>query len=105
MILDYKGHVIEQRDRDGYVNITQMANVFSKKVHNWTKFDSSEKFLIVVSEFTAIPVEKLLIALRGNSSKYKQGTFAHPLIAITFSEWLDWEFYLWCLSNIKIPQK
>jgi hypothetical protein len=45
MILTYKDQEIQQRDRDGYVNLTQMAKANEVEVSNWLRLDSSKAYI------------------------------------------------------------
>jgi hypothetical protein len=101
-ILTYQGHNFEQREQDGYVNLTQMAKAFPRKeVKDWKRTESYSSYLAAVSSEVNIPASQLLVSLKGNSIQFEQGTWAHPLIAIAFAQWLSPEFHVWCNINIK----
>jgi hypothetical protein len=100
--LTWKGNLFEQREFDNYVCLTQMAKIFDKKVNDWSKTDSSRGYLQAVSTETNIPATELLIISKGGNDKDNQGTWAHPLIAIAFAQWLSPEFHVWCNLHIKL---
>jgi hypothetical protein len=45
MILTYKDQEIQQRDQDGYVNLTQMAKANGVEFRDWNRLDSSKAYL------------------------------------------------------------
>jgi len=99
--LTWKGNIFEQRDNDDFVCLTQMAKIFDKKVNDWTRYDSSTAYIEAVSCETGINASQLLVSLKGNSANFGQGTWAHPLVAIAFAQWLSPEFHVWCNLHIK----
>lgn len=99
--LIWKGSTFEQRDEDDFVSLTQMATIFSKKVNHWLDTNNSKAYIEAVSSETGIPASQLLVSLKGNSGNFEQGTWAHPLIAIAFAQWLSPEFHVWCNLHIK----
>jgi hypothetical protein len=102
--LIWKGSTFEQRDKDDFVCLTQMATIFSKKVNHWLDTNNSKAYIEAVSSETGIPVLQLLISLKGNSRNFEQGTWAHPLIAIAFAQWLSPEFQVWCNIHVKLSK-
>ena len=61
MILSYQGNDIEQREVDGYVNLTQMAKPFNKRVSDWSRSESAKAYLEATSIVTGICVSELLL--------------------------------------------
>jgi len=100
--LIWKGNIFEQREVDNFVCLTQMAKIFNKRVNDWTRYDSSTAYIEAVSEETGIHVSQLLVSLKGNSGNFEQGTWAHPLVAIAFAQWLAPAFHVWCNIHIKL---
>lgn len=99
--LMWKGNVFEQRKSDNYVCLTQMAKIFDKKVSHWIGTNSYMAYLEAVSLETGIPASNLMILIKGKGNVVEQGTWAHPLIAIAFAQWLSPEFHVWCNFHIK----
>lgn len=85
---------INQR-QDGYVNVGQMCAANGKKLNHWTTINSSDAYLIALSQATAIPVADLMRVENGKP------TYAHPLVAIEIARWISPEFSIWCNQNIK----
>jgi hypothetical protein len=97
------GLVVEfgQRDVDNFVNLTQMAKPYGKKVNHWMENDSTKDYLNALSSEVGIPASQLVVSLKGNSSKFEQGSWAHPLVAIAFAQRLNPKFHVWCNVHIK----
>lgn len=87
-ILTYNEYLIEQRDIDGYVNLTQMAKA------NRIELEELERFM--KSKYA----KKCLKATIPVTIPFKN-TWSHPLVAIEFSEWISPEFHAWCRTNIQ----
>jgi hypothetical protein len=68
VILSYQGNDIEQRDVDGYVNLTQMAKLFNKRVSDWSRTESAKAYLEATSTVTGICVTELLLQTSSNPS-------------------------------------
>lgn len=99
--LIWKGSTFEQRNTDDFVCLTQMAKIFTKNVKDWTRTESTKAYIEAVSSEVNICPSQLLVSLKGNSGNFEQGTWAHPLIAIAFAQWLSPEFHVWCNLHIK----
>ena len=84
------GLQIGQRREDGYINLTQMAKAYGKRVADWKE---NEENIALLALFRKDPIYKgfePLISLRGRNG----GTWGHPDIAIQFAQWLDRGFAL-----------
>jgi hypothetical protein len=95
-ILVYNGQSIEQRSIDGFVNATQMAKPFDKKVNDFMRLKSTTELLEGLAGETGIPVSSIAVVQHGNE------TWIHPLLAIEFGGWLNVGFKIWCLKNIQV---
>lgn len=86
----FNGLMIAQRRHDGYINLTQMAKAYGKRVADWKE---NEENIALLALFKQNPIYKgfePLISLRGRNG----GTWGHPDIAIQFAQWLDRGFAL-----------
>jgi hypothetical protein len=101
MILTYQEQEIQQRDQDGYVNLTQIAKANGVEVSNWARLDSTKAYLGALESDLHINRSQLLIVKKGNSKDFVQGTWAHPLLALNFGRWISPEFAIWCDLHIK----
>lgn len=84
------GLQVSQRIKDGYINLTQMAKAYGKRVADWKE---NEENIALLALFRKDPIYKgfePLISLRGRNG----GTWGHPDIAIQFAQWLDRGFAL-----------
>jgi hypothetical protein len=100
MILTYKEQEIQQREKDGYVNLTQMAKANGVNINDWSKTQVTKSYIQALeSETTLIATELLIINKGGIPSQ--QGTWAHPLLALNFGRWISPEFAIWCDKHIK----
>jgi len=100
MILEYQGNQFEQRDSDNYVNLTEMAKPFNRFVKDWLKTESAKAYLDAVSAVGNILLSDLLVQTKGGIPN-QQGSWAHPLVAIAFAQWLNPQFHVWCNLHIK----
>jgi hypothetical protein len=100
MILTYNDQEIQQRDTDGYVNLTQMAKANNVEVSNWLRLDSATVYIQALESDLHISASELIIVKKGGISK-QQGTWAHPLLALNFGRWINPLFAIWCDKHIK----
>lgn len=77
---------------DGYVNVTQICKASGKQFKNWNSLNNSTEILNALSNSVNMPVSQLLDIKKGNSTKFEQGTYAHPLLAIQIAQWCSPEF-------------
>jgi hypothetical protein len=94
---EVNGLQISQRHDDGYINLTQMAKAYGKRIDNWLRLKDTQDLLIEFERQEKLNTSDLrdlnsaLIIRRG---KYDGGTWGHPDIAIQFAQWLDKSFAL-----------
>jgi hypothetical protein len=100
-ILTYKGTKIEQREIDGYVNLTQMAQANNVEVRDWYRLQGTKAYLEALESDVQICTSQLIIVKKGNSKKFSQGTWGHPLIALNFGRWINPRFAIWCDQHIQ----
>jgi hypothetical protein len=84
---DFNGSPIDQRQSDGYVNLTQMVKAGDpdKKLNNYLRQESLKPYLEEVSKETGISVIKLTEVKTGRYG----GTWGHPLVADRLKVWLS----------------
>ena len=98
--LAYNGQVIEQRDSDGWVNLTQMCQINGDKVSHWLSAKSTQYYIHAVASDTGIPASDLIEIRKGGES-FEQGSWGHPLIALHLAQWISPQFHVWCNQHIK----
>ncbi len=101
---DYNGFAISQ-DEDRYVSLTDMAKAAGKYVADYLKIDSTKDYLQELSSDVNIPLSSLVKVFKGGSGK--QGTWAHPEVAIDFAQWCNVSFRIWANRTLRgvIEQK
>lgn len=88
---------VDQRQRDGYVNATQLCKAHKeatgerKDPNDWLKTNSAKSALEKLSAVTNIFVTGLVQVKQGGKL---QGTWIHPRIAVRFTMWLNDDFSL-----------
>jgi hypothetical protein len=98
---NYNGSFIHQKSNDGYVNLTEMASTFDKKVNDYIRLKSTDEYLEALSSDTGISASQLIISTKGNFSDGRtQGTWAHKLIAVDFARWLSPSFAVWANTHL-----
>jgi hypothetical protein len=100
MILTYREQEINQRDQDGYVNLTQMAKANGVLIGHWSQLEATKAYLQALEADIGKATTKLLIINKGGIPN-QQGTWAHPLLALNFGRWISPEFAIWCDKHIK----
>jgi hypothetical protein len=95
--LSYNGQIIEQRQTDNYVNLTQMAKANDVVVYEFTRSEFATGYLKALQE--SINGKSPLIMVKGFGAD--KTTWGHPLVAIAFGQWISPEFHVWCNLNIQ----
>ena len=81
---------IENREEDGYINVTNLCKAGNKKFSHWNLLDKTKTFLRVLSSEAGIPASLLIIHQTGSGSN--QCTWVHPYIAINIAQWISPQF-------------
>ena len=89
------GYIIESRDVDGYINITNLCKAGGKEFKHWNSLGKTKAFLKALSTAVGIPTA-VLIEL-GTGSKFgtteeNNGTWVHPQVAINIAQWISPQF-------------
>lgn len=98
--LTYNGQIIDQRESDGYVNLTQVAKANGKRINDWKRLDSTQNYLKALHSTIATYPAMALIEEFTDSFGTKS-TWGHPLAAIAFGQWISAEFHVWCNMHIR----
>lgn len=87
--LELAGVIVTTRD-DGFINATQLCKAGKKKFNDWYRLESTKELIKVLSKSeTRIPVSQLITVLKGNSSKFEQGSWIHPDLAVQLAQWIS----------------
>jgi len=79
---------------DGYVNATQICQAGNKKFSHWFQLESTKELIKALESDAGIPASQLVEVNRGQSSKFKQGSWIHPDLAIQLAQWINPTFAL-----------
>lgn len=101
---DTQIHYLFSNDENVMINATEMAKAFGKRVDDFTRLESTEKFISILLE--DFKNENNHAHLRDYnreniiSSNKKRGTYMHRYLAIKFAAWLDQYFEVWITKTI-----
>jgi hypothetical protein len=84
--------VITSRPLDHYVNATQLCQAGGKKFNDWFRLDTTKELIVELSSDAGIPVSLLVETVRGQSSKFTQGSWIHPDLSIQLAQWISPKF-------------
>jgi hypothetical protein len=88
MILTVGNISISCREDDKYINATQLCDVGNKKISDWLKLASTNKYLEELENKTKISKELLIDKKIGG---IHEGTWVYPQIAIQISLWINFD--------------
>lgn len=94
----YNGAIISQ-ESDGYVSLTDMAKAADKRVNDYLAIKTTKEYLDALSADTNIPASALVNVFKGGAGK--QGTWAHPEVAIDFAQWCSPKFKVWANRTLR----
>lgn len=103
-LFNYEGNSVTFKNQNGeiFVNATEMAKPFGKRVNNFLRSDQTIEFLQVLeNEHCANSrnaVNQLVTVINGGLNP---GTWLHEDVALEFARWLSPTFSLWCNRKIK----
>jgi predicted GIY-YIG superfamily endonuclease len=93
--LTYNGQIIEQRQTDNYVNLTQMAKANNVRFIDFTENKQTQNYLKALQESIyakkSINGQNPLTVVEGFGAD--KTTWAHPLIAERFMQWIEGRRY------------
>ncbi len=85
------GYQIENRESDGYINVTHLCKAGGKQFNDWKRLNKTFDFLSVLSTSTGNPVD-LLIQIEMTGINENRGTWVHPQVAINIAQWISPQF-------------
>ena len=81
------------------VEVTGMAKAYGKKIAEWRRLPSTQKFLNdLMTEMGFSHTEDLIYSEKGGANG--GCTWMHQLVLIEFARWLDSKFAIWCNKMI-----
>lgn len=108
------GTAVLAREGDNYINATQLCQAGGKLFSNWKGLESTKEFMTAISRRKNIPEADLLDVKRGNSTKFTQGSWVHPLLAINLAQWIspdfavqvtEWIYELGVTGSVRLHQE
>jgi hypothetical protein len=85
---EFDGNIIQQRELDGYVNLTAMCKACGKLFADYHRLNNTQAFLQALSSDMGIHISELIQIVKGGFSEL-QGTWGHPKVAIHLAQWLS----------------
>jgi hypothetical protein len=92
LIIDNK--IIMSREADKYINGTQLCKAGNKKFSHWYSLDNTKNLISTLESEAGIPASQLVDIKKGRSSKFEQGVWLHPDLAIQLAQWINSTFAL-----------
>ena len=104
--INLNGVTVLARDSDGFINATSLCKAGGKLFANWFRLDSTKELIKCLedeiqlghskSEYCDIhnPASQLIDVKKGNSSRFSQGSWIHPDLAVQLAQWLSPTFAL-----------
>lgn len=102
---EYNGSIIPfaLTGNDVMISATEMAKLFNKRIADWKRLPSTQKYLNALLKVGFSHLDQLIISEWGGSNQGTgRGTWMHRLVAIEFARWLSPMFSIWC--NMKIDE-
>ena len=88
---DYRGEIIAQRAKDGYINATAMCKAAGREFKHYRENRGTKDFLEALSAEVGIPTSELVQSISGGIPT-EQGTWVHPQVAIHLAQWASARF-------------
>jgi hypothetical protein len=82
---------IENREEDGYINVTNLCKAGGKQFKSWNRLDKTRAFLQVLSTSVKIHTD-LLIKMNTGGLNEDRKTWVHPQVAINIAQWISPSF-------------
>ncbi|QJT71136.1 hypothetical protein GR11A_00099 [Vibrio phage vB_VcorM_GR11A] len=83
---------------EGLVNVGEFrkiavdAEIIGKRAKEWGMFARSKNGKAHIKRLNAKSDTSIYVSLKGNTSKFKQGTYVHPELAQIYAAWISPEF-------------
>jgi hypothetical protein len=84
------GYIIESRDEDGYIDVTNLCTAGKKKFNDWNRLNKTNEFLKELSSSAGIPAVELIKQNSGGNGE--RHTWVHPQVAINIAQWISPQF-------------
>lgn len=88
---DYRGEIIAQRAKDGYINATAMCQAAGRKLNDYTRLAATSAFIAELAGSTGIPADLLISTITTGPNEHR-GTWVHPQVATHLAQWASPRF-------------
>ena len=72
---------------DGYIHADKLCKAASKRLSNWRRTNETKNLIERLCIMRECEVSLLVETYKGNTTKYKQGTWIHPDLGIQLAQW------------------
>jgi hypothetical protein len=77
---------------DGYINATELFKASGKDLSNWKRTKKTQDYITMLCKYLKYNENEIIQVHKGNSIKYQQGTWVHPLLATNIGQYISVEF-------------
>ena len=84
------GYIIESRDEDCYIDVTNLCKAGKKEFKHWNSLNKTKSFLHELASKVGIPTVELITQNTGGNGD--RHTWVHPQIAINIAQWISPQF-------------
>ena len=84
------GYIIESRDEDVYIDVTNLCTAGKKKFNDWYRLHKTKEFIKQLSSSAGIPAVELIKQNTGGNGE--RHTWVHPQVAINIAQWISPQF-------------
>src|SRR5690606_18434952 len=88
---DYRGEIIAQRAKDGYINATAMCKASGKLFADYSRSKTTQEFLAALGGPMGIPIDQLISSITAGPNEHR-GTWVHPQVATHLAQWASPRF-------------
>ncbi|WP_426050356.1 KilA-N domain-containing protein [Brevundimonas sp. SL161] len=88
---DYRGEIIAQRERDGYINATAMCKAAGKLFGDYQRLKTTVEFMAELSGSMGIPIDGLVSSITTGQNELR-GSWVHPQVATHLAQWASPRF-------------
>jgi hypothetical protein len=119
--LVFNGESFHIREEDSYWDATRMCQVYGKRINNFFRSESTQRYLAALSKKLGIPIEvddqnsamtenqatdgialeRALIYKSKGGDVEQSGTWVHRRVALKLAAWLNEDFEVWVYEVIE----
>ena len=77
-----------------------MCKAGKKEFKHWKSLESTKDLIKALESEVGIPTSQLIDSKKGNTSKFSQGSWIHPDLAVQLAQWISITNI--CITSIKM---